>query len=254
MVRLDKLLANNGFGSRKDVKSLIHSGAVSVNGITPDAVDMHVDAEKDVVCVNGIPLVVKKHLYVMMNKKDGYVCSTKDGSHPTVYELLPVEFRRKFSGVEASTVGRLDVDTEGLLIFTTDGDLLHRLTSPKNNVPKIYEVHLRDSVNDELKHVYAHRLAAGMHIEAEGREEAADCLPAHIEWKDDRKCCLTVREGKYHEVKRMFSALGNEVTYLKRIQMNNLKLDDSLQPGMCRELTPRELLLLDVNTEKKKNL
>lgn len=247
MVRLDKLLANNGFGSRKDVKALIHSGAVSVNGQMPSAVDVHVDDEKDSISVNGVPLVIKKHLYVMMNKQDGYVCSTKDGAHPTVYELLPLEFRRKFSGVEASTVGRLDVDTEGLLIFTTDGDLLHRLTSPKNNVPKVYEVHLRDAVDDEKKLSYAQKLSAGMHIEAEGREEACDCLPAQIEWKTDIECLLTVCEGKYHEVKRLFAALENEVVYLKRIQFNKLVLDQSLQVGECRELTAEELLLLDVN-------
>ncbi|MCR5763591.1 MAG: rRNA pseudouridine synthase [Treponema sp.] len=247
MVRLDKLLANNGFGSRKDVKALIHSGAVSVNGELTKAVDVHVNEEKDVVSVNGIPVNVKKHLYVMMNKKDGYVCSTKDGAHSTVYELLPLEFRRKFSGVELSTVGRLDVDTEGLLIFTTDGDMLHRLTSPKNNVPKVYEVHLRDSVVGEKKEDYARKLAAGMHIEAEGREEAADCLPAQIEWKSDAECYLTVCEGKYHEVKRLFSALENEVVYLKRIQMNKLHLDPSLKTGECRELTAEELSLLEVS-------
>ena len=247
MIRLDKLLANNGFGSRKDVKSLIHSGAVTVNGEMPSAVDVHVDAEKDEVSVNGKPLVVKKHIYIMMNKIDGYVCSTKDGAHATVYELLPLEFRRKFSGVEVSTVGRLDVDTEGLLIFTTDGDLLHRLTSPKNNVPKVYEVHLRDAVGEDEKILYAQKLAAGMHIEAEGREEAADCLPAQIEWKTDTECLLTVCEGKYHEVKRLFAALENEVVYLKRIQMNKLVLDPLLEPGKCRELTAEELLLHDVS-------
>lgn len=247
MIRLDKLLANNGFGSRKEVKILIHSGAVTVNGTEPDAVDVHIDLEKDTVSVNGVPLNAKKHIYIMMNKKADYVCSTKDGVHSTVYELLPLEFRRKFSGVEVSTVGRLDVDTEGLLIFTTDGELNHRLTSPKYNVPKVYEVHLRDRVSAENKTLYAEKLASGMHIEAEGREEAADCLPAQIEWLGDALCNLTVCEGKYHEVKRLFSALENEVVYLKRIKMNNLVLDSSLKAGECRELTEQELLQLDIS-------
>ena len=196
----------------------------------------------------------------MMNKAAGYVCSTVSDSHETVYSLLAPEYRKKFLGGELSTVGRLDADTEGLLVFTSDGDLNHRLTSPRWRIPKTYLVYLKTALGAQERKDYAEKLAAGVHVAAEGKAPEADCLPADVEWIPEVEslpasaaaaCYLTVYEGKFHEVKRLFAALGNEVLYLKRVAINGLHLDSSLAPGAYRELTAEELTLLDVN---EKNL
>lgn len=254
MERLDKVLANNGFGTRKEVRHLIRSRVVSVNGEVVSDFDAHVNINSDEICVCGAPIAVKSNLYLIMNKPKGYVCSTKGGMHPIVYDLLSEECRGKFLGGEVSTIGRLDVDTEGLLIFTSDGDLNHRLTSPKWNVPKTYLVYLRDSVDEAAREDYTARLAAGVHIAADGKDGEADCKPAVNKWIPSSEtpegfgaaCTLTVTEGKFHEVKRLYAALGNEVVYLKRLSMNGLELDPSLAPGEYRELTEEELKKLDV--------
>ncbi len=244
--RLDKVLANNGIGSRKDVKRLVRQGYVSVNGVVVTNPEMHICMERDKVVVDGEELKAKRNVYVMMNKAAGTVCSTKSGPHATVFDGLDEYYRGKFLGGEIATVGRLDVDTEGLLILTTDGELNHRLTSPRYSVSKIYAVRLRDSVSEAEQARYAAELSAGMHIEAEDNAPAADCLPAEISWQGDDSCLLTVSEGKYHEVKRLFSALGNEVVHLKRVQIGSLHLDESLASGAYRELTDDECKTLGV--------
>jgi 16S rRNA pseudouridine516 synthase len=239
--RLDKVLANNGFGTRKDVRRLVRSGAVTVNGEVQLDFDSHVNIQCDVIAVDGETVAVRRHVYLMMNKAAGTVCSLKGGAHDTVYDQLPAAYRGKFLGGEISAVGRLDVDTEGLLILTTDGVLNHQLTSPRQRVAKVYRVQLRDGVDEAGRSRYAGQLAAGMHIPPEGDAPEADCLPAELAWGgDDRSCDLTVYEGKYHEVKRLFAALGNEVVHLKRIAVGTLSLDASLVPGECRELTEAE--------------
>ncbi|MCR5622373.1 MAG: rRNA pseudouridine synthase [Treponema sp.] len=242
--RLDKVLSNNGFGPRKSVRRLIRSGAVSVNGKTELLPDAHVNVALDKICVDGEEQHVIRHVYLMMNKAAGYVCSTKCGEHKTVFELLDEKYLGKFLGGTVAAVGRLDVDTEGLLVFTTDGALNHFLTAPKNRIPKTYLVRLRDTVSTEAQARYTEKLADGIHIEAEGNEEAADCLGAECKWLSSSECELTIYEGKYHEVKRMFQALGNEVSYLKRLSMNGLKLDQTLAPGCYRELRDEELASL----------
>lgn len=242
--RLDKVLSNNGFGSRKIVRRLIRSGAVSVNGEAVLIPDVHVSVTRDKICVDGEEQRVIRHVYLMMNKAAGYVCSTKCGEHKTVYEALDEKYLGKFLGGTIAAVGRLDVDTEGLLVFTTDGSLNHFLTAPKNRIAKTYLVHLRDEVPPALQTEYASRLKEGIHIAAEGDEGEADCLPAEIEWISSSECNLTIYEGKYHEVKRMFKALDNEVVYLKRLKMNGLELDPGLGDGQYRELTGDEIRLL----------
>lgn len=275
--RLDKVLANSGFGTRKEVRHFIRSRTVTVNDVLVTDADAPVNIETDRIAINGAPVQVKFNLYLMMNKNANHVCSTTGGLHPTVFDLLGPNEHTKFLGGELHTVGRLDVDTEGLLILTTDGALTHRLTSPKWHVSKTYLVYLRDGVSPESRIRYAKDLAAGVHIEAEDNDPASDCLPAEIEWKDEAKyevscldsvdfnsagvqtkksvtsgehpqaaAYLTVYEGKYHEVKRLFTALGNEVVYLKRMSINDLELDPSLAPGTYRELTAEEVKLLDV--------
>ncbi|MBO4321205.1 MAG: rRNA pseudouridine synthase [Treponema sp.] len=245
--RLDKVLSRHGYGSRKDTGRLIAGSRVCVNGeITRDS-GFHVSLDKDRISVDGKDLEIKIHRHLMMNKKAGYVCSTKEGAHETVFDLLDGEDIHGYLGGELALVGRLDVDTEGLLLFTTDGKLNHFLTSPKNRVPKTYLVHLANAVSDEEKKAYALKLKEGIHIDADGNDEACDCLPAEIEWLSEKEsgvpcsCHLTIYEGKYHEVKRMFSALGNSVAYLKRVAFNQLKLDEKLLPGQYRDLTEDEL-------------
>ena len=243
-VRLDRLLANSGYGSRSDVKALVKSGAVTVNGVPAERADIHVSLSKDKVEVDGQPLKVAIHAYYMMNKPAGYVCSSKGGANPTVFDLLTDEDRGRRLGGELGIVGRLDLDTEGLLIFTTDGDLNHRLTSPKYHVPKTYFVQLENPVSETEQKQYAEAVAAGVEIPPEGHEPGALCSGGRLEWKSSDSCRLTIYEGLYHEVKRIFTALGNRVAYLRRISINNLDLDPALEPGKYRELSEQELSAL----------
>jgi 16S rRNA pseudouridine516 synthase len=247
MERLDKILSKHGFGSRKDVHSLLAQKRVAVNGEITRSGDMRLSLKSDRIEVDGEPILIQTHAYFMMNKAPGYVCSKKDGAQPSVFNLLSPEHTHTYLGGELSLIGRLDADTEGLLIFSTDGQLNHTLTSPKKKVPKVYLVRLRNSVSEADQKIYAQTLSEGIHIPADGKEAEDDCLPAEIEWhekKDDGTsdtCHLTLHEGKYHEVKRMFLALGNEVIYLKRISLGSLNLDENLGLGEYRALTESEV-------------
>ncbi|MBP5357897.1 MAG: rRNA pseudouridine synthase [Treponema sp.] len=248
--RLDKVLARHGYGSRKDTGRLIAGSRVCVNGEIVRDSGFHVSLDKDRISVDGEELNLRIHRHLMMNKMAGYVCSTKEGEHETVFDLLAEEDLHGYLGGELALVGRLDVDTEGLLLFTTDGKLNHFLTSPKNHIPKTYMVYLEDEVDSDSRNRYEVKLKEGIHIEADGNEEACDCMSAEIEWLDEESrnvpaaCLLTIYEGKYHEVKRMFSALGNKVTYLKRVAFNKLELDKNLLPGQYRDLTEDEVRTL----------
>ena len=262
--RLDKVLANSGFGTRKDVKRLIRGGLVKVNGTNVNSVDQKIDLNCDKICVNDKDLEIFVNAYFVMNKPAGYVCSTKSDSHETVMSLLKPQDLRKYLGGELSMVGRLDLDTEGLLIITSDGQLNHRLTFPKYNVSKTYLVYLKNPVDEKLKSFYVQEVAKGIHIEAEGKASEADCKGGILEWKNERDfknpknfddknenddfpnavCFITLFEGMFHEVKRIFKALGNEVLYLKRIKMNDFSLPDDLKSGEYRNLTSEELKLL----------
>lgn len=262
--RLDKVLANSGFGTRKDVKLLIRSGLVKVNGTNVNSVDQKIDLNCDKICVNGKDLEIFVNAYFVMNKPAGYVCSTKSDSHETVMSLLKPQDLRKYLGGCLSMVGRLDLDTEGLLIITSDGQLNHRLTFPKYNVSKTYLVYLKNPVDEKLKSFYVQEVEKGVHIEAEGKASEADCKGGILEWKNERDfksfdaengenengdfpnavCLITLFEGMFHEVKRIFKALGNEVVYLKRIKMNDFSLPKDLMPGEYRNLTSEELNLL----------
>ena len=243
--RLDKILSNEGFGTRKEVKRIIHSGLVIVNGVSVTQESAHVNVYKDDISVDGTKIQTKKFYHFMLNKPAGYVCSTKSDSHQIVYELFTAEDHKRFvANGTISMVGRLDADTEGLLLLTTDGLLNHKLTSPKYNIPKKYFVRLRDSVQKEKQDLYVKKVGDGIHIAAEGKADEADCKPAVIEWKNESECFITVTEGMFHEVKRIFKALDNEVVYLKRVQISGLMLDENLAPGKYRELSEEELKLL----------
>ena len=245
--RIDKLLALSGFGSRKDVRKLLHTGTVTVDGAVVTAADFHVNTEKSQVIVDGEELVFQKHVYLMMNKPAGVVSSTKDGVHKTVFDLLENEFAHRALGGDLHLIGRLDIDTEGLLLLTTDGNLTHRLTSPKHNIAKTYFVRLRDSLSDEEKAEYTEKFKNSLEVPREHNEEAFTAKSAELVWQNSPdECLLTIYEGKYHQVKRMFKALGNEVVYLKRVKEGSIELDGNLQPGEARELTPAEKDALNI--------
>ena len=243
-VRLDRLLANSGYGSRNDVKALVKSGAVTVNGAVATRSDIHVSISADKVTVDGQPLNIAVHAYYMMNKPSGYVCSSKGGANPTVFDLLEDADKGRKLGGELGIVGRLDLDTEGLLILTTDGELNHRLTSPKHHVPKTYFVKLETAVPEAQQKQYAEAVAAGVEIMPEDHEPGAVCRGGLLKWESGNSCRLTIYEGLYHQVKRMFAALGNRVIYLKRISINQLALDSTLEKGSYRGLTEQEFAAL----------
>jgi len=248
-MRLDKLFADNGFGSRRDIKRLLHSRAVEVNGVVCADASFKVDPERDEFKVEGKPFRPRTTVYLMLNKPAGVVTSTDDPSHRTVMDLLSPPW----SLMDLFPVGRLDLDTEGLLVLTNDGPLTHRLTSPKTGVNKTYLAVLRDPVDEAVFARYDAALRSGVSF-----HDGYTCLPAELSRAEaaaedddaagendaDRRVYLTIQEGKYHQVKKMFKALGNEVVHLKRVSMGALRLDPSLSPGSWRELTEDETALL----------
>ena len=225
-MRLDRFLSECGFGTRKDVKKLIKSGAVKVEEVDSLSPETHIDPVAAVVFVNGQRAKYREFIYLMMNKPNGYVSATWDKKLPTVIDLLPEEYLH----FEPFPVGRLDIDTEGLLLLTNDGDLAHNLLSPKKHVPKTYIAKVQNPVTDSDIEAFSEGLDLG----------DFKTLPARLEMMDEF-AKVTICEGKFHQVKRMFEAVGNKVLYLKRVKMKNLQLDESLKTGEVRELTEAEL-------------
>lgn len=239
--RIDKLLARQGFGSRKDVKKILHKCEVTVNGVRCTASDTHIDPDADEVCVDGECITFIKELYLMMNKKGGTVCSTKDGEHETVFDCLEGPEYHAYETGRLHFIGRLDIDTEGLLILTTDGELTHRLISPKNDVSKTYYAELEKSVDSKEQAEIAEQFKKGIEVPRDGREDAFLAKSADIEWVSENSARLTITEGKFHQVKRMFLAVNNKVIFLKRIKEGKLSLDPDLAKGSYRPLTAEEL-------------
>lgn len=232
-MRLDKLLTQLGCGSRKEVGALIRSGRVTVDGAPVRDPACKTDPETAVVVVDGRPQRYQAQRYFMLNKPVGVITASRDGRHQTVLELFPASQRR---GLFA--VGRLDKDTEGLLIVTDDGALSHALMSPARHVDKVYEA----VVEGVLVPDAADRFAAGLTL-----RDGTVCLPAVLERLPDRAeqtVRVTLREGKYHQVKRMIAAVGGTVVHLRRVRLGGLALDPSLAPGAFRALTDAELALL----------
>ncbi|MGM0862374.1 pseudouridine synthase [Bacillus atrophaeus] len=231
-MRLDKLLANSGIGSRKEVKKIVKAGAVSIDGKQAKDVKTHVDPSEHEVTVYGEPIEYREFIYIMMNKPQGVLSATEDSRQKTVIDLLAPDDMR----FEPFPAGRLDKDTVGLLLLTNDGQLAHRLLSPKKHVPKTYEVHLRSGLSEED----IANLESGVFIEGGYKTK-----PAKVETiansEEHTEIRLTITEGKYHQVKQMAKAVGNEVIFLKRLSMGGLLLDPSLEPGEYRELTEEEL-------------
>ncbi|WP_040286153.1 pseudouridine synthase [Sporosarcina koreensis] len=234
-MRLDKLLGNNGFGTRKDVKQLIRKGTVKVNGTTEKDPGAHIDPETDTVTLLGEPVIHQEFIYLMMNKPQGVISATEDSRDRTVVDLLSPEEQR----YEPFPVGRLDKDTEGLLVLTNDGKLAHELLSPKKDVPKTYFAVIDGLVTETDIHAFSE----GVILE-DGFHTKPGILKI-LEAGDRSEIELTITEGKFHQVKRMFEAVGKRVVFLKRLSMGTLRLDASLEPGAFRPLSDTELAELD---------
>ncbi|CAM3150215.1 pseudouridine synthase [Filibacter tadaridae] len=233
-MRIDKLVSNMGFGSRKEVKQLLKKGAVRVNGETVKDAAFHIDAEKDEVTILGERVVYREFIYLMMNKPQGVLSATEDSRDETVIDLLDTENRH----FEPFPVGRLDKDTEGFLLLTNDGKLTHQLLSPKKGVPKVYYAHINGVVTDQD----VEKFAEGVTLE-DGYLTKPGKLTV-LKSAEISEIELTITEGKFHQVKRMFEAVDKKVIYLKRLSMGPLTLDENLQLGSYRELTKEELELL----------
>lgn len=231
IMRVDKYISSQLNGvSRKDAKALCRKGEVLVNGSVVKNGDEKIAAGKDTVTVQGENLAYKKYVYIMLNKPQGYVCSTKDGKSPTVLELVPPELYQK----GLFPAGRLDKDTEGLVILTNDGELAHKMLSPKSHVEKKYYVELEYPVQD----CYIKEFEKGMEIDG-----GDVCLPARIEFipVNDKTCYVYLKQGMYHQVKRMFKKLSNNVVYLKRVKIGDLDLNPNLALGQCLELLHKDV-------------
>ena len=227
MDRLDKFLCDCGVGTRSQVKAILKAGRVTVDGKPEKDNSRKVDPEKQQICLDGECLNKRGRVVVMLNKPAGFVTATEDAREKTVMELLPTEYRH----LDLKPVGRLDKATEGLLLFTNDGDLLHRLISPKKEVSKIYYARHEGQATDMDVQAFTDGLTL-----ADGTE----CLPAKLQPLGPGESLITVCEGKYHQVRRMMASRGMHVDYLERRQEGSLTLGD-LPRGQIRELTEDEI-------------
>ena len=232
MERLDKFLCDCGAGTRSQVKLILKAGRVTVDGVVQRDNSCKIDPQKQPVLLDGAPLRAVGQVVVMLNKPAGYVTATEDRPEQTVMELLPAEY--KF--LDLKPVGRLDKQTEGLLLFTNDGDLLHRLISPKKEVPKVYYARHEGDVTPEDVKAFAQGLTL---------RDGTVCLPAVLERIGAGESRITVCEGKYHQVRRMMASRNMTVLYLERRQEGTLTLGD-LPRGKVRPLTPEEIRELGV--------
>ena len=242
-MRLDKYLAQMGAGTRSEIKKAIRAGRVTVNGEKAADPAMHVrvpesinkkesagavpSEETDEICLDGVRIAYEQYVYYLMNKPAGVISATEDPSQRTVLDLIDERQRKGLF-----PVGRLDKDTEGLLLITNDGELAHRLLSPKRHVDKVYFARLDGPVGEKEQKLFAEGLRV---------DETLTTLPAALEILESAdEVKVTIREGKFHQIKRMFAAVGREVLYLKRVSMGPLSLDGSLETGAYRRLTEEE--------------
>lgn len=235
MDRIDKILVSQGIGSRREVQKRIKSGEVTVNGNIIRKPEFKADAENDEIAVLGKVLDYSKHIYIMMNKPAGVVSASNDNHDKTVIDILPDEYKRK----GLFPAGRLDKDTEGLLIITDDGDFAHRMLSPKKHVDKRYIARLDGEITEKIIQKFEQGI-----VFADGTK----CLPAKLEiYNNDKKTGLvTICEGKFHQVKKMFISCGLNVVHLQRISIGDLYLDGNLPIGGCKLLTNLDKKLIFV--------
>lgn len=229
-MRLDKFLGNHGFGTRKEVKLLVKRGAVKVNDVVVKKSDIKIVPENDTVTVYDEVVMYEPFVYIMLNKPAGYISSTKDYEDETVLELI-----EGFEHYDLHPVGRLDKDTEGLLILTNDGQFSHDVLSPRKHVNKTYFARVDGYVTDDTVELFK----AGITL-----DDGYKAMPAELQIISAGEISeieLVIQEGKFHQVKRMFKAVDMTVIYLKRIKMGGLPLDESLTPGAYRKLTLEEI-------------
>ncbi len=257
--RIDKILSHNGFGSRKDIKKLLRNSEVLVNETRIYDPGFQINQESDKITIDGEEIDLHDNIYLMMNKPMHTVSANKDGEHQTVFELLEDSLRTPYLQDKLHLIGRLDMDTEGLLLFTTDGELTHRLISPKSHISKTYLCVLEHSESPEHKKEIATLFDQGIEVGPEDNEPGFKCQSAEISWAskevfeyqtvnssikealektgvkienpENQVALLKIYEGKYHQVKRMFTAVNNKVIFLKRISVGSLQLEQDLQPG-----------------------
>ena len=228
IMRLDKLLSECGIASRKEIRQLIRSGRVSVDGTAAESPELKLDPYKAQVYLDGTKIEYAKYHYYMMNKPAGVLSATDDGRQKTVLDLVTPEMRK----MGLFPVGRLDKDTTGLLLLTNDGDFAHRVISPKSGIVKVYHARTEAPVDGTDVAAFAEGLTLG---------DGTKCLPAGLKPLPDGSCLVEVMEGKYHQVKRMLASRGKPVTELKRLSIGGLKLDETLLPGGFRALEQNEL-------------
>lgn len=237
--RLDKAIAMQGSLSRSEVKTLIRRGAVTVNGQVIRNADFGVDFDSDVVAVQGKELSLSMHIYLMLNKPKGVVSASEDKKLPTVVDLVPKELWRK----GLFPAGRLDKDTTGFVLITDDGEFAHDILSPKKHISKTYHALVNGNITEEMVEGFAKGVTIGedftlpASLKKISSEEQGD-------WGE-----VILKEGMYHQIKRMFGAYGLKVLELKRVQMGKLPLDPNLEEGKCRELTAEELGLISTRDE-----
>jgi len=227
MERIDKIIASQGLYSRSDVKYMVNRKRITVDGKVVTSASQKADVEKNEILLDGKPFVVKKQIYLMLNKPKGYVSATEDKKQQTVLELVPAELK----GRDIFPAGRLDKDTTGLMILTDDGVLAHNILSPKKHVQKIYRVELDIPVTEEMQKGFAEGVELNDGV----------CKDAKLTILGEKTAEVTLREGRYHQIKRMFGCYGAKVVELHRIAMGELYLPDDLPEGQCRELTEEDL-------------
>lgn len=234
LMRLDKYLVEMNKGSRTQIKDAAKKGRIQVNGVPEKKTERKIDPETDEVTFDGQAVSYRAMEYIMLYKPQGVISATEDKRHRTVIDLLSGENRS-----DLFPVGRLDIDTEGLLLLTNDGDLTHRLLAPGKHVDKVYFAR----IEGKLPETAVEQMAAGLTL-----TDGTPVMPGKLEilkqWEKGAEILLTIQEGKFHQVKRMFEALGCQVVFLKRLSMGSLKLDPELKPGEYRPLTEKELELL----------
>ena len=234
-MRVDKLISNVGVASRAELKKYCKQGLISVNGKVINNPGVQVDSESDDIRFNGEKIVYREFVYIMLNKPDGYISATFDKYDPIVLDLID----QSYLVFEPFPVGRLDKDTEGLLVLTNDGQLAHRVLSPKKHVPKTYYAKIQGKVTEE--DILAFEKGVIL-------DDGYETMPSQLKIlksDDMSEIELTIHEGKFHQVKRMFESVGKKVVYLKRLSMGKLKLDESLGLGEYRELTEEEVKLIE---------
>ncbi len=231
--RLDKIISSQSMMTRSEAHKLIRAGAVAVNGITVKNTSAKIDTDSDIITVNSEPFRYRKFIYIMMNKPDGIVSASRDPKEKTVIDIIPDELKRP----DLFPAGRLDKDTTGFVLITDDGEFAHNILSPRHHIDKTYLAETDCIIYDE----HIEKMRNGMML---GDEQL---LEAEIDLVEDSPCVvyrIVLREGKYHQIKRMIASTNAKLLSLKRIAMGRLSLDENLAPGECREITAEELKMI----------